>query len=136
MLALNFLWANGNLELLHHSDDDAVPPCPLLCDAADLAHSFVFAKQALSTEGYPYLYIAGVFLHLSIEGCQNKSFFKILIAYVLYNGQEKVGKIVEDGDRCKVVISSQSDVNVYCEISNFKVMVSLLRKDSDLRLES
>lgn len=47
-----------------------------------------------------------------------------------------MGKIVEDGDRCKLVISSQSDVNVYCEISNFKVMVNLLRKDSDLRLES
>lgn len=47
-----------------------------------------------------------------------------------------MGKIVDDRDRCKIVISSQSDVNVYCEISNFKVMVSLLRKDSDLHLES
>lgn len=37
---------------------------------------------------------------------------------------------------CKIVISSQSDVKVYCEISNFKVMVSLLKKDSDLLLES
>lgn len=122
---------------LHHSNDDNVPPCPLLCDAGDLAHSFVCAKQALyQPRNILTLYIGGIFLHLSIEGCQNKSFFKIFIAYVLYKGQEKVGKIVEDRDRCKIVISSQSDVNVYCEISNFKVMVSLLRKDSDLHLES
>lgn len=43
---------------------------------------------------------------------------------------------MEDGDRCKIVISSQSDVNVYCESSNFKDMESLLTKDSDLHLES
>lgn len=92
MLALNFLWVKGNLELLHHSNDDAVPPCPLLCDAGDLAHSFVVAKQALSAKGHPYLYIAGAFLHLSIEGCQNKSFFKFSLHMFFIKVKRKMGK--------------------------------------------
>lgn len=76
----------------HSNDDDDVPPCCLLCDAGDVAHSFVCAKQAFyQLRNILILYIVGVFLHLSIEGCQNKSFFKFSLHMFFIKVKRKWG---------------------------------------------